>query len=169
MKVTLDLINRIRDEVLSGKTKIQVSRELKINYRLVKHFTKDIPRRNVYTEEDIQKIRDMVTQLGSKAEAARRLGIPYYTVLRYTLDIKVRNKTNSLLSGEVRFINSIHIWGVIRLARTPKSKVTRIVKPITMRDSSRNTNFGKLIFTINKKNKNIGNSITRACIAHSSI
>ena len=93
MQVTLDLINRIREEILSGKPKTQVSRELKISYRLVKHFTKDIPRRNIYTKEDIQKIRNMVTQLGSKAEAARRLGIPYCVVIKYTSDIKVRNKT----------------------------------------------------------------------------
>lgn len=89
----MDLINRIRDEVLSGKPKTQVSRELNISYKLVKHLTKDIPRRNIYTKKYIQKIRNMVIQLGNKAEAARRLGIPYYTVLRYTLDIKVRNKT----------------------------------------------------------------------------
>ena len=78
---------------MSGKPKTQVSRELKISYKLVKHFTKDIPRRNVYTKEDIQKIRNMVIQLGSKAEAARKLGIPYCVVIKYTSDIKVRNKT----------------------------------------------------------------------------
>ena len=118
----MDLINRIRDEVLSGKTKIQVSRELKISYRLVKHFTKDIPRRNVYTEEYIQKIRDMVIQLGNKAEAARRLGIPYYTVLRYTLDIKVRNKTFGQRTWEM--LKELMEKGyVFTNARNPSTKI----------------------------------------------
>lgn len=91
--LTFDIINRIRDEVLSGKPKKHVAKELGIDYRIVKELTKDIRRRKFYTKEDIQRIRKMVIELGNKAEVARRLGIPYYTVLRYTLDIKVRNKT----------------------------------------------------------------------------
>jgi len=122
MQLTLDLINRVREGVLSGKTKTQVSRELKISYRLVKHFTKDIPRRNVYTKEDIQKIRNMVIQLGNKAEAARRLGIPYYTVLRYTSDIKVRNKTFGERTWEM--LKELMEKGyVFTNARNPSTKI----------------------------------------------
>ena len=118
----MDLINRIRDEVLSGKPKTQVSRELNISYKLVKHLTKDIPRRNIYTKEDIQKIRNMVIQLGSKAEAARKLGIPYCVVIKYTSDIKVRNKTFGQRTWEM--LKELMEKGyVFTNARNPSTKI----------------------------------------------
>ncbi|MBC7128208.1 MAG: hypothetical protein H5T45_00545 [Thermoplasmatales archaeon] len=122
MQITLDLINRIRDEVLSGKPKTQVSRELKISYRLVKHFTKDIPRRYIYTKEKVEQIRKMVRELGCKAEVARRLGIPYCIVIKYTSDIKVRNKTLGERTWEM--LKEIMEKGyVFTNAKNPSTKV----------------------------------------------
>ena len=93
MQLTFDIINQIRDEVKSGKSKKQVSRKTGISYRIVKNITKDIRRRRCYTPEDIKRIRELVRKTNNKAEVAHRLGIPYDIVLKNTLDIKVKNKT----------------------------------------------------------------------------
>ncbi len=88
-----EVIQNIRKEVKEGKTKLQISKELGINYGMVRKYAKDTKRRRVYTAQDIQHIRDLVKKTDNKAEVARQMNISHDTVLKYTLDIKVRNKT----------------------------------------------------------------------------
>jgi len=88
-----EVIQNIRKGVNEGKTKLQISKELGINYGIVRKYAKDTKRRRVYTAQDIQRMRELVKETNNKAEVARQMNIPYDTVLKYTLDIKVKNKT----------------------------------------------------------------------------
>jgi len=124
--LTFDIINRIRDEVLSGKSKRQVSKEVGISYRIVKNITKDIRRRRCYTSEDIKRIRELVRKTNNKAEVARRLGIPYDIVLKNTLDIKVRNKTFGAKTWEI--LREIMEKGYVYLNNGKTTKVYMLRK-----------------------------------------
>ena len=42
-KLSSEQINTIREEVLSGKTKYSVAKEMGISYQLVYYYTKDLP------------------------------------------------------------------------------------------------------------------------------
>ena len=45
-KYSKKLIQKIRDEVLSGKTKYSVAKELNVCEKMVYYYTKDIPSKN---------------------------------------------------------------------------------------------------------------------------
>ena len=86
-KLLIININLVRDEVKSGKTKIEVANELGISYYVVKKYTKDIPRVMRIPVELEQQIRKEVKSGKTKIDVANELGISYKTVRRYTRDI----------------------------------------------------------------------------------
>jgi len=95
----------LRPQVLDGKSKSQVARDLGITFRTVWNHTKDICTRKVILKEIKEKIRKEVIEGKSKYQAAKDYNLCRTTVYRLTEDINgssigwggIRGKTLDLL------------------------------------------------------------------------
>ncbi len=84
------LIEKIRTEVKSGKTKIQVAQELNLSYYQVKKYTKDFHTDLSIPHNLVDKIREEVKNGKSKRQVAEEFGVSRDTIINYTRDIKSR-------------------------------------------------------------------------------
>ena len=82
-----ETISKIREEVLSGKPKSQVAKDLNISYKRVWKHTRDIPSKRGIPQELRGKIRQEVLSGKSKRRVSIELGVSQNTVLYYTKDI----------------------------------------------------------------------------------
>ena len=95
----------LRQQVLNGKSKSQVARDLGITFRTVWNHTKDIRTLKVIPKEIKEKIRKDVIEGKSKYQAAKDYNLCRTTVYRLTEDINgtsigwagIRGKTLDLL------------------------------------------------------------------------
>jgi len=96
----------IREQVLNGKSKSQVARDLSITFRTVWNHTKDIHTQKVIPKEIKDKIRKEVIEGKSKYQVAKDYNLCRTTVYRLTEDINgntsngwagIRGKTLDLL------------------------------------------------------------------------
>jgi DNA-binding CsgD family transcriptional regulator len=81
------LIKYIRDEVKSGKTKIEVANQLGIGYYTVKKYTRDIPTNQNIPKQLQQRIREEIKKGKSTRQVANELDVSRDTVIKYTRDI----------------------------------------------------------------------------------
>jgi len=84
------VIQKIREEVLSGKSKYQVIKELGISKTTVYTYTKDIPgkkQNKPLSKEIIQDIRKEVIDGKSKYQIAKERGLRFGIVYYHTLDL----------------------------------------------------------------------------------
>jgi hypothetical protein len=89
-KIPIDTIKQIRKEVLSGKSKLQVSKDFDIPYKTVLRITKDIKLKRGISKELKKKIRDEVKGGRSKRQTAIYFGVTEKTVSYHTRDICLR-------------------------------------------------------------------------------
>lgn len=84
-----EMIRKIREEVLCGKSKHRVAKELGIGITTVYSHTMDIPSRNCkrLSKEYIQKIREEVIQGKSKYQIAKEMGLDFGVVYYNTKDL----------------------------------------------------------------------------------
>jgi len=95
----------LRQQILNGKSKSQVARELGITFRTVWNHTRDIRTQKVIPKEIKEKIRNEVIEGKSKYQAAKDYNLCRTTVYRLTGDINgtsigwagIRGKTLDLL------------------------------------------------------------------------
>lgn len=95
----------LRQQVLNGKSKSQVARDLGITFRTVWNHTKDICTQKVIPKEIKDKIRKDVIEGKSKYQAAKDYNLCRTTIYRLTEDINgtsigwagIRGKTLGLL------------------------------------------------------------------------
>jgi hypothetical protein len=95
----------LRQQVLNGKSKSQVARDLGITFRTVWNHTKDIRTQKVIPKEIKDKIRKDVMEGKSKYQAAKDYNLSRSAVYRFTEDINgssigwagIRGKTLDLL------------------------------------------------------------------------
>jgi DNA-binding phage protein len=98
-----DYIQKIRNEVLSGKSKYKVAKELGISDTIVYSCTKDIPSRKrakPINKEMIQKIRDEVLSGKSKYQVAKETGINQQVVLKHTKDLPNHRRDEPCIRGK---------------------------------------------------------------------
>jgi hypothetical protein len=89
-KIPRDTINQIIKEVLSGKSKLQVSKDFDIPYKTVLRITKDINLKRGISQELRKKIRNEVKRGRSKRQTAIYFGVSEKTVSYHTRDICLR-------------------------------------------------------------------------------
>jgi len=84
-KLTSEQINTIREEVLSGKTKYSVAKEMGISYQLVYYYTKDIPSSKPGRTEIRGKTLDLLKQLLSQGyiDSARNCSQNLHTLRKH--------------------------------------------------------------------------------------
>jgi len=96
----------LRQQVLNGKSKSQVARDLGITFRTVWNHTKDIHTQKVIPKEIKEKIRKEVIGGKSKYQAAKDYNLSRSAVYRFTEDVDgstsngwtgIRGKTLDLL------------------------------------------------------------------------
>ncbi len=100
-----ETIATIREQVLKGKSKAQISRDLGFPYKTIWNYTKDIRSPKVKPNELKDKIREDVKNGKSKFQAARDYNLSQDTVYYWTKDIPskpcgwpgIRGKTLDLL------------------------------------------------------------------------
>jgi len=98
-----DIIQKIREEVLSGKNKFTVSKELGISKSAVYSHTADIPSGNqnkILSKETLNKIREEILQGKSKYQIAREMNISSDTIYKYTRDLPSKYKRSPYISGK---------------------------------------------------------------------
>ncbi len=106
-ELSKELIEEIRERVRNGKLKVEVSREMGIQYWIVRKYTKDIPTRKIFTLEEKEKIREMVREIGVKSFVAQELGIPVISVCKITKDMKFRKGNRTIGTHTFRLLNEI--------------------------------------------------------------
>ncbi|MBN2065284.1 MAG: hypothetical protein JW771_00555 [Candidatus Thermoplasmatota archaeon] len=95
----------LRQQVLNGKSKSQVARDLSITFRTVWNHTQDIHTQKVISKELKEKVRKEVISGKSKYQAAKDYNLSRSAVYRFTEDINgtsigwagIRGKTLDLL------------------------------------------------------------------------
>jgi len=87
-RVSGNFIQKIRDEVGNGKTKIQVALELGLSYYQIKKYTKGFTTGKRISDSLVKRIRDEVRNGKSKRQVADELSVSRDTVINYTRDIK---------------------------------------------------------------------------------
>ncbi len=100
-----DAVADLREQVLNGKSKSQMARELGITFRTVWNHTKDIRTQKVIPQKLKDRIRAEVENGKSKYQVAKEYKISRTTVQRITKDLKstscgwsgIRGKTLDLL------------------------------------------------------------------------
>ncbi len=86
----IKIIKKIRKEVKDGKSKIQISKEFNIPYKIVLKCTKDNKSKRGIPLEVRKKIREEVKSGKSKRQAAIQFGVSEKTVCYHTRDICLR-------------------------------------------------------------------------------
>jgi DNA-binding CsgD family transcriptional regulator len=92
--LSIDLIQKIREEVKSGKTKIKTAEENNVSYYTVLQITKDIDNSKKIPLSTIKKIRKECRQGYPKNFLAEKYKIHYSSVRYYTKDIRPFKNTN---------------------------------------------------------------------------
>ncbi len=98
-----EIIQRIREEVLSGKNKYTVSKELGVSKSAVYSLTIDIPGGNQgkkLSKETLKKIRKEILQGKSKYQIAREMNISSDRVYKYTRDLPSKITRSPYISGK---------------------------------------------------------------------
>jgi DNA-binding CsgD family transcriptional regulator len=98
-----EIIQRIRDEVLSGKNKFTVSKELGISKSAVYSHTVDIPGGNqgkTLSKETLKKIREEILQGKSKYQISREMNLSSNTVYKNTKDLPSKHTRDPYISGK---------------------------------------------------------------------
>ena len=96
------VIKTIRDEVKSGRIKIQVANDLGISYYLVKKHTKDIPTILSIPKQLQQRIQEEIKKGKSIRQIAEELNVSRDTVIKYTREIpKKPNKNRKRSTGQI--------------------------------------------------------------------
>lgn len=102
-KYSKELIQKIRNEVLSGINKYRVAKKLGISDTIVYSCTKDIPSRKrakPLTKKTISKIREEVLSGKSKYQVAKETGINQLVVLKHTRDLPNRKRDEPCIHGK---------------------------------------------------------------------
>lgn len=99
-----ELIQKIRTEVKTGKTKTEVAKEMKLPYSTVIQHTRDIPVKSKIPKEKIEKIRKKVKNGIPKIEVAKYMKLPYSTVIRHTRDILLQPKAPKISNEKIEEI-----------------------------------------------------------------
>ncbi|MCJ7572135.1 MAG: hypothetical protein MUO82_09720 [Candidatus Thermoplasmatota archaeon] len=100
-----ETIANIREQVLNGKSKTQVARDLNITFRTVWNHTSDIRTQKVLPKKLKNKIRDEIKNGKSKYQTAKEYNLPTETVFKIAKDLPsapsgwpgIRGKTLDLL------------------------------------------------------------------------
>ena len=87
-------IERIRNELKGGKSKLQVSKDLGIPYKKVLRYTKDIKTKRGISQELRKRIKEEVKNGKSKRQVAIQYGLSEKTVCYHTRDICLRSFKN---------------------------------------------------------------------------
>ncbi len=98
-----EMISKIREEVLKGKSKPSVARELGISDSAVYEHTKDIPSSSwgkPISRDLIQKIREEILKGKSKYSVAKEFKLIPETVYKYTKDLPNKYKREPYISGK---------------------------------------------------------------------
>ena len=85
-----EMIRKLREEVLKGKSKYSVAKELGIGSTTVYRHAMDIPsleQNKPLSQEKIQKIREEVLRGKSKYQIAKELGLNFGRVYYHTFDL----------------------------------------------------------------------------------
>ena len=100
-----EIIASIREQVLNGKSKSQVARDLNITFRTVWNHTKDIRTQKVLPKKLKDRIREEIKNGKSKYQTAKEYNLPTTTVFKIAKDLRsapsgwpgIRGKTLDLL------------------------------------------------------------------------
>lgn len=102
-----ETIDKVRNEILNGKSKLQTAREFGLHYETVKKYTRDIQNGKIYSPEEEKKIREMVKEIGVKTIVARELGVPYAAVKIITQDIKLKPGNRTIGGKTLQLLEEI--------------------------------------------------------------
>ena len=140
----------IREQVLSGKSKSQVARDLGISFRTVWGYTRDIPR--VISEETKERIRQEVQNGKSKYRVAKEMGFSCNLVLKYTKDLpNVSRSAPHIYGKSFELLKQLLTTGVVHSTTETRQVMRTLKRHLPMIRYSRFKN--KAVYYLDDKNR----------------
>jgi predicted transcriptional regulator len=150
-----EFIQKIREEVLSGKSKHRVAKEMGIGKTTVYSHTIDIPSRNKnrpLNKEKIQMIRDEVLKGKSKYRIAKEMRLSFSVVYSYTRDLPNHVYRNSGIQGEsIDLLKELLEKGYVNSNKDTHPRMRKLKRFLPMIQRAQID--GKSVYFLSDKNK----------------
>jgi predicted transcriptional regulator len=149
------IIQKIRNEVFTGKTKYKVAKELGIGKTTVYNYTVDIPgdnRGKPLSKKIIKRIREDVLKGKSKYQIAKEMGLSFNVVYFYTKALP--NKTYKTAGIQGKCIDLLHELleqGYVNSNQDNCVRLRKLKKFLPMIQRAQIE--GKSVYYLNDKNK----------------